>query len=67
MDYIIVNSIILSLDIDECDDGNDGGCEDICNNVPGSYYCTCDGGFGLMADLHSCEGKVSNCLSLLIK
>lgn len=30
----------IILDIDECELIN-GGCEDLCINTPGSYYCNC--------------------------
>ena len=45
-------------DTDECDAAN-GGCEDTCENTPGSYYCTCDVGYGLAADRHACIGMTN--------
>lgn len=32
-------------DIDECKDKKSNNCEHICNNTPGSYYCTCRKGY----------------------
>ena len=44
-------------DIIECLTDN-GGCTDVCNNVPGSYQCECDDtGYELDSDKHSCVGK----------
>ena len=48
----------LIIETDECDTAN-GGCEDNCFNVPGSYYCTCDAGYGLTADRHGCIGTTN--------
>ncbi|CAH1238878.1 FN1 [Branchiostoma lanceolatum] len=39
---------------DECATEN-GFCDQICTNVPGSYRCFCRQGFVLMADAHGCE------------
>ena len=37
--------IILSVDVNECDMGlSNGGCDDICINTIGSYYCECNTG-----------------------
>ena len=41
-------------DIDECADKN-GGCEQICNNTPGSFQCSCSAGFTLVSDAF-CSG-----------
>lgn len=47
--------IILNfLDIDECSNNN-GGCEKICTNILGSYYCDCPEGLRIGDDLKSCE------------
>ena len=49
--------ILYISDINECDYGN-GGCEHICTNTIGSYYCTCNTGYSLNSDKHKCDGKV---------
>ena len=47
-----------SLDIDECAEDS-SGCTQICNNTPGSYYCTCFIGFSLDDDKHTCNGELT--------
>ncbi|CAD5124777.1 DgyrCDS13040 [Dimorphilus gyrociliatus] len=41
-------------DIDECLSQN-GKCDHKCHNTPGSYHCTCNDGYKLGEDKHSCE------------
>lgn len=41
------------LDVDECVESN-GSCLDACENVEGSYVCSCSVGYTLAADLRSC-------------
>ena len=43
------------VDINECAVGN-GGCDQHCQNTNGSYHCTCDGGWRLDPDSHTCNG-----------
>ena len=51
------------LDQDECEVGN-GGCEQLCNNTIGSFYCDCVSGYILDTDSGKmCNGMIS--LSLL--
>ena len=42
-------------DIDECHDEN-GGCYQICENLPGSHNCSCYTGYKLSSDKRTCEG-----------
>ncbi|XP_023209885.1 collagen and calcium-binding EGF domain-containing protein 1-like [Centruroides sculpturatus] len=42
------------LDVDECDIDN-GGCQHLCNNLPGSYSCSCQDGYTLRNDNLTCE------------
>ena len=44
------------IDIDECARGT-GGCQHICNNIDGSYYCSCNDGYTLKSDGKYCTGK----------
>lgn len=47
----------MYIDLNECHTKN-GGCEDQCINIPGSYYCSCnEDGYSLDIDKHSCTGK----------
>ena len=53
-------------DIDECATSN-GGCDQTCANTPaGSYTCSCNAGYTLDADLHTCNGKYEGQVSLTI-
>ena len=46
-------------DVNEChSDSNE--CAQQCINTPGSYHCSCDQGFKLTGDDHSCIGKYLN-------
>jgi len=49
--------IPLDVDINECSDSN-GGCQHNCTNTIGSYYCSCDAGYSLDQDGHSCSCKI---------
>ena len=42
-------------DIDECNFDN-GGCEQVCNNTPGSFLCDCFHGYALNHDGFTCQG-----------
>ena len=42
-------------DIDECDI-DDGGCEHVCINTDGNYYCSCHDGYQLLNDTFNCSG-----------
>lgn len=44
-------------DINECDDATAGGCEGVCCNTIGSYYCKCPDGFRLGPDGRTCHGE----------
>ena len=56
-DFILYNSP----DINECLTSN-GGCDQVCTNTSGSYYCTCNTGFELDADDHTCNGQLQQSL-----
>ena len=55
--------IWLLPDIDECVVDN-GGCNQICVNKPGSFECKCEPGYLLSDDGKTCVGKKS-CLIFL--
>ena len=46
---------MFNSDIAECDEGN-GGCEQICTNIEGSYECSCRNGYVLDGNGHNCSG-----------
>ena len=48
-------SSLSNIDVDECAMYN-GGCEQNCHNTVGSYYCSCNAGYTLNEDGHSCDG-----------
>ncbi|XP_066265897.1 P-selectin-like [Branchiostoma lanceolatum] len=47
-------------DVDECASSNAGGCEHICTNTDGGYYCSCHGGYSLSINTMSCD-DVNEC------
>ena len=49
--------IYATVDNDECRENN-GGCDQICINTPGSYQCLCINGFFLTHDKRTCQGFV---------
>ena len=47
----------MPLDIDECA-ANTDGCEQVCQDTPGSYTCSCQPGYTLNRDNRTCTGKL---------
>ena len=45
----------LFVDIDECSENSDN-CSQNCSNTIGSYLCSCNDGFTLGSDQHTCNG-----------
>jgi len=45
--------ILYHFDKDECA-SNNGGCNHICTNTIGDYYCKCQAGYMLQVDRHTC-------------
>ena len=55
----------MFLDIDECNSTNNlTVCDQICENIPGSYKCSCKKGFNLINN-RRCEGIVTILLMFL--
>lgn len=53
--------LLILLDINECESLN-GGCEHICENIPGTYRCSCYKGWRRnLSKLGSCE-DINECL-----
>ena len=46
----------VTADINECASGN-GGCHHTCRNTVGSYRCSCNNGYSLSGDNHTCTGN----------
>ncbi|XP_007420464.1 complement C1r subcomponent [Python bivittatus] len=53
-----------AVDLDECADGNDiedaPRCQHFCHNYVGGYFCSCQPGYQLQSDGHSCKVNCSN-------
>ena len=45
-------------DIDECENEKNP-CDHNCTDTDGSYTCSCDSGYTLNEDKHTCAGKAS--------
>jgi len=45
-------------EIDECSTGEDN-CQQLCNNLPGTYNCSCNTGFMLNNDSRTCSGRTN--------
>ncbi|KAK3518586.1 hypothetical protein QTP70_004079 [Hemibagrus guttatus] len=45
--------LVETKDVDECSEGN-GGCQQVCVNMMGSYECRCKEGFFLSDNQHTC-------------
>lgn len=54
--YSSIVSFEFALDNNECA-LNKGGCEQICHNTNGSYYCSCNYSYAINSDGHHCDGK----------
>ena len=55
MTYIaFITFACFTSDVDECSNVND--CQQECENVPGSYNCSCYEGFALSSDGKGCNG-----------
>ena len=49
-------SIDDDTDINECGTDNEG-CAQTCTDTAGSYHCSCDSGYVLDEDGHTCNGE----------
>jgi len=45
------------VDINECMDTRNGGCNMDCINTKGSYFCACSDNYVLDTDQHTCIGN----------
>lgn len=55
---IYIESLMFPSDVDECASDN-GGCEQTCTNLQGSFQCGCVSGFTLGIDEVSCISTLS--------
>lgn len=55
--FQLINITKLFPDVNECLSIENNICEQLCNNIPGSFYCGCRDGYNINADGYSCEGE----------
>ena len=60
----LISTLILPTDIDECNEGI-SGCSQLCSNTIGSYSCSCQSGYQVGSDNHTCLGKIINALLMI--
>lgn len=51
--FVLIRLSVCPSDLDECAEGN-GGCQQVCVNMMGSYECRCRDGFLLSDNQHTC-------------
>ena len=56
MNQLLMHELI-TLDNDESTNG-DYACEQICQNIEGSYTCSCYTGYNLTSNFKYCSGKI---------
>ena len=56
--YDLSSNRVSCDEVNECLTRN-GGCQDLCTNVPGSYECSCSKGYKLADNGLTCEGAFS--------
>ena len=62
--FVFLHLLFTLLDIDECNSTNPRHrCDQICENIIGSYNCSCEKGFNLVNGSH-CEGILTILLTL---
>lgn len=55
--YFLEKFMFILPEIDECEEPQTNNCEQICVNVPGSFFCDCHDGYKLSANKHNCKGN----------
>ena len=51
------------VDVDECADGANGGCDQLCVNKPGSFRCDCREGYNAQVNVYHDGSRQSMQLS----
>ncbi len=54
----------LLVDVDQCATAN-GGCDQVCVNIPGLYTCGCNAGYILSIDGVTCDSEYCSITGLL--
>ena len=62
---VIHSNFNFNADIDECAINIDG-CDQICTNTNGSFYCSCNTGYRLNVDNKTCDGTKVQCIHILL-
>ena len=52
-------------DINECANDSLNGCNQICTNTIGSFFCECNSGYELGDDLMTCSGLFNNIVTFM--
>ena len=63
--FVYIQLIYTCIDIDECNDFNEG-CAQTCTNVNGSYTCSCSTGYVLSNDAHNCTGIITYTVKYMV-
>ena len=71
MSYMVtltINTVMMAVDNNECNDPANNECDQVCNNTESSYTCTCRERYYLAEDGYSCIGIYhhNNTLALLL-
>ena len=53
-------------DVNECEDGEKGGCAHSCNNYEGGFSCSCDDGYTLAEDGLDCLSEYTQYIYVII-
>ena len=64
---LIIIVILICVDVNECRSPDYPACSYGCVDEPLSYHCTCDDGYTLGEDQHTCVGKTSFNIGLTLK
>ena len=67
MYYVRIRNLFQFTEVNECLINN-GGCDHICTNTPGSFECSCDTSYILgPADNKTCFLKTTDCFNIIVE